>query len=426
MKVKHILLALIAIFFAGECMSIKAFDDYGLKELNNRLTSYEKVIQKLSRQVLTGTAQAVISDDDEYEEGGYSDSLEPSDPTIVEPVDPTVPVEEMTKKQIRQAKQAARKAAREAKKAARKAAKGELATKSIMAGSDTGYGAVEVPVSQAVGYMQPGGRVDLYSPNKSESVVINIAPTSYVGKGTQARIAIPSIYYRDLKGIYLTSSTQKYTADYLTLQNASGDTIALTGIDETNDINDVQADSIAGKRDQSDVFADETWVYFFIIYNPTSADVSSLSSESATAPTLPTGYTFYAKVGAVYHTTAGGLRRAVQIDNEVFIDSTSGQIFTALAPGGAGTWESVSIAGAVPPTAKVVSGMMGTASGSGSKSFGVASDSTGYTADYMCATAGIYGFKWKLPVVTSQTIWWEGSTTDAIYFLVIKSYQDDL
>ncbi|HWR07089.1 MAG TPA: hypothetical protein VN379_09470, partial [Sporomusa sp.] len=42
-----------------------------------------------------------------------------------------------------------------------------------------------------------------------------------------------------------------------------------------------------------------TWYYLYVIYNPTTATVACLMSTNSTTPTLPSGYTYFARVGAV-------------------------------------------------------------------------------------------------------------------------------
>mgnify|MGYP007112901259 CR=1 FL=1 len=56
--------------------------------------------------------------------------------------------------------------------------------------------------------------------------------------------------------------------------------------------------NFAGGLDGGAVQAD-TWYHVFVIKNPTSAAVDVLFSTSATAPTLPNGYTKFRRLGAV-------------------------------------------------------------------------------------------------------------------------------
>lgn len=357
---------------AGERRMIKQFDKAGLKELNNQLKKQEKLIQKLTKQLQAGgtilNGKTVQTQDDFVSE------------TVLE-----------------------------------------------------GAGTVTETVP-AVGIAREDGRLELYT-NEDENDIINIEPTSYVHE-TQAKIAVPSSYFLDLRGTWLSTSTQKYTADVAILHDTSGNTVTLTSVDETNDINDVQTASVAGKRDQADAFDASSWLHFFFIYNPATQDVSSLSSLSPTAPTLPTGYTYFVRVGAVYFSAASELVRNIQIGDESFINIQSGAVFANQAVTTPGTYQSVSIASEIPATAKIVNGMMGcTDATAGLQGMNVASDSSGaiivekITASPGSAAFG-YGhvdaYKFRLPIITAQTLYWTGESAAAIYGLVILSFIDDL
>ena len=285
-----------------------------------------------------------------------------------------------------------------------------------------------------VSVVDDGQSAALYVDGGSDENV-TIPDTGVVYK-TQAKITIPSSYYLDLRGNYVSASTQRYTADLLTLHNTDGNTITLTTIDETNDINDVQTASVAGKRDQAAAFTGPVWLYFFIIYNSITGDVSSLSSLSATAPTLPVGYTYFMRVGSVYLPGSGNLSVNSQINDQIYTDIAFGLIFEDSGPVSAGDLESVDISAYVPPTAKAVTGMLGgTVADATIRGVKVSSDSAG-TKSLLSATikaenrvAG-YGpgssLSFTIPIITAQTIWWTASSTGSIYGMYITAYQDDL
>lgn len=411
---------------------IRAFDDYGLKELNNRLTKYEKIIQKLSYQAEISNAQASVFED----EIPVSMLNEDIDETETEEPEEETPVEDMTPKERRAAKKAAKKAKRKAKKQERKERKeekkrlreDESKTVSIMNGSDTGYSSVKVPESKAVGFMQPGGRIDLYDTNKSESIVMNVAATSKIGTGTLARIAVPSSYYLDLRGIWLSTATMQYTADVLVVHDSSGYTITLTGVDETNNVG--TAGPIAGGRDQAGAFSASSWIHFYVIYNPTTGDVSSISSASSTAPTLPTGYTYYVRVGTVRFNSISQLTVCYQMNDKVTYNLQWPKWDTHAT----GT-ESIDISVYVPDTAKLVQGVIGLSSGTSPKLMAVSANSgatikVGSLCDAQGTGSTSYGVSgskdFELPMLTAHTIWWITESTGDIYALGISGFTDDL
>jgi len=369
---KRILVFLIVVLmitpvYAGGRKMIRKFDEHGLKDLNNQLKKQEKLIQKLTKQLQNG---------------------------------------------------------------------GTIATKTVQSQSDfvsetvlesAGTQITSVP---AVGVARDDGRLELFDESVDEATVINIEPSSYVHQ-TQAKIAVPSSYFLDLRGIYKTAATQQYTADLAVLHDTSGNTITITDWDETNNIG--TAGPIAGGRDQAGAFTASSWIHFFFIYNPITGDKSSLSSASPTAPTLPAGYTFFVRVGSTYVYGLGQLIANYQMNDRVYLNLNT--YLSDAAPVSAGVLQTYDISARIPVTAKMVHGVMGTTTAaSGLKGIKVAADSGGLIFVGATIVAGSYkvdyGFvdcvPFSLPVLTAQTIWWTASTTGSIYGIGIIGYTDDL
>lgn len=93
----------------------------------------------------------------------------------------------------------------------------------------------------------------------------------------------------------------------------------------------------------------DTWYNFFFIYNPTTDDWATLASLSATAPTLPSGYTYFVRVGAMRTDGSGNFYRSRQRGNKVQYNGSTGprQVTTTAAASVA----ALSLANFVPPTA---------------------------------------------------------------------------
>jgi len=138
-----------------------------------------------------------------------------------------------------------------------------------------------------------------------------------------------------------TGSSLVYTfaAESLWLADASYNMLGLRSVSLTVDA----SVSGAGGLDTGTV-ATTTWYYLWIIYNPTTAITKGLFSLSNTAPTLPSGYTYYARVGAIYTTTATAFRQITKRNNRVLY-STGVAVLTA---GTATTATSISLAAAIP------------------------------------------------------------------------------
>ena len=255
----------------------------------------------------------------------------------------------------------------------------------------------------------------------------NIPDGAKIGKGTGAGLAIPSSYFLDLRLWSDTVWLRRITADWLTLHDNSTPwkTLGLASINETNNID---VPGIAG-RDQVAAFLNQ-WIYFFIIYSSTLRATSSLSSLSATAPTLPTNYDYFVRVGASY-VGAGNLANVdYQFGNKTWVHKL---VNFNMEPAVAGTYQSINISLAAPLTAYGVWGYCGLDVNAGSsRGMSVASELTEvhYYMGTIPAGAIVYTpmspIYFDLPIVTAQTLYWKGSHKAAIYNIVVSGYYDDI
>lgn len=91
------------------------------------------------------------------------------------------------------------------------------------------------------------------------------------------------------------------------------------------------------------------WLNIWAIDN--GAAPAGLVSTSATAPTLPSGYTYKCRLGAMRVDGSGNLLRTTQLGSRVqYLTNTALPTITQTAPG-TGSYASVSISTFVPPTA---------------------------------------------------------------------------
>lgn len=107
-----------------------------------------------------------------------------------------------------------------------------------------------------------------------------------------------------------------------------------------------------------------TWYYAHTIYNPTTQTAAGLLSASATAPTLPTGFTQWARRGTVRTDGSKNFLRVLQDGRKVqynLLATTNTTLAQAIANGAAGTYSAnspvlaaVSITSVVPPTASEI------------------------------------------------------------------------
>lgn len=168
--------------------------------------------------------------------------------------------------------------------------------------------------------------------------------------------------FRNLKiaSIGINNYSSVITADAVTLRKSSGESYLATGVNVTAVIN-----GTAGNKNSLDAgtLAASTWYYVFVIYNPTTQETAALFSLSATAPTLPSGYTYFARVGAVRTGASGYLLQTLQYGNRVQYVTLAGSNtpnLPIIAQGALGvysftpTYVAASVSSFVPPTANTI------------------------------------------------------------------------
>lgn len=171
--------------------------------------------------------------------------------------------------------------------------------------------------------------------------------------GFAATALPPAGARRGLKIITTSVAAGTITAAELVLEDATGFTHRATGVNVSYSIATTGANGL-----DTGTEAASTWYYEWVIYNPTSNTVASLLSLSSTAPTMPAGYTFKARVGAIYNDATGNLRFKIQYDRRAQIVVGTNPVKTPIMASGGPigsvstpTWVAVAIGSFVPPTA---------------------------------------------------------------------------
>lgn len=142
-----------------------------------------------------------------------------------------------------------------------------------------------------------------------------------------------------------TPTTQfDLTAERVVLMNSSGQAVVrLSPGTITN--NTSTAGSTANGRDQSGAFSASSWVHFYWIWDGTT--LASLSSASATAPTLPTNYTHWAYCCAVRFNGSSQMPNVRCRGAWVYYEAR----VVALSSGAATAETSVDVSAIIPPNA---------------------------------------------------------------------------
>lgn len=195
-------------------------------------------------------------------------------------------------------------------------------------------------------------------------------------------------------------------ANEVVLKDSSGRAYLASAVNLTVDI----AASGANGLDTG-TEANSTWYYAWVIYNGTT--VSGLLSASSTAPTLPSGYTYSALLGAIYNDSSGNFLAMIQLGNAADI------LPIAVVSGGTATsYTSVSLSAAVPTTAKRARGRIRMSSTSATaRRVDVAADANETavcSAGSAAATSAPIYAQWNLPMKTAQTLFYRVTADSAI------------
>ncbi|VVN83740.1 pyocin knob domain-containing protein [Pseudomonas fluorescens] len=185
------------------------------------------------------------------------------------------------------------------------------------------------------------------------------------GAGAWANPSFQAGTYRKLRisypNVFPTTSPCTMTADYLVLANATGETLRL----QNWSLSALQgSEGSSGKLDTG-VWASTTQYSLYAIYNPTTGTRDLIWSKSTTAPLLPSGYTFFMRIGSnltVSTSQSARFCQGDQVDNRFSITRID---LAALANGAVGTWSpsaptfaAISISSQVPDTAIVLLGQL--------------------------------------------------------------------
>ena len=202
------------------------------------------------------------------------------------------------------------------------------------------------------------GNVKLETASGGVTVTGTVAATAYTGDGSALTgVSSPNLAatetqgYQNLKILTTTNASTVVTCDSVLLTNSSG---VLIKVDNVN----VTIDSGASGLNGLDTGSRATQkVYYVWIINNGSGTTGAILSLSSTSPTLPSGYTYYARVGAVSTSmTTTDLNDGIQVNNtyslqyqnagydRVRIRSASGsssdvQISVPMVPATAAVWQ---------------------------------------------------------------------------------------
>lgn len=146
-----------------------------------------------------------------------------------------------------------------------------------------------------------------------------------------------------------TPNTQyDFAADAVVLRASNGGTVIRTATGTvTNNVS--TAGPAANGRDQAGAFSASSWIHFYWIWNGTTLATLSSAVAPITGPTLPTGYTHWAYIGANRFDGASALVKTYLRGSRFWYDVGTGGVTRVLSNGVATAYTNVGLSAVVPP-----------------------------------------------------------------------------
>ena len=151
--------------------------------------------------------------------------------------------------------------------------------------------------------------------NYTISVSQNVSSATMTATGWSSQSPAVSGFSGQYSNLAITASSSSVavTARYVTVATSGGTIQTLSNVN----ISSIAINTTGANALDSGSLAANTFYSVYVIYNPTTATTAGLLSTSGTSPTLPSGYTYYARFGWVYATSTSALTPTVQSGNRV-------------------------------------------------------------------------------------------------------------
>lgn len=218
-------------------------------------------------------------------------------------------------------------------------------------------GTTAMPVASGTTAQRPGSPAD-YQLRGNTTLG---SPEMYLG-GTYHKVSIGPPIAGGFKGLIITNNSGTpntqidVDATAVTVETTDGVAIRLNNIDLTINCAGTGANGL-----DAGALANSTWYNVWIIFNPATGTTAGLISSSATSPTMPSGYTFKARFGAVITDGTAIFRRTRQLGRRTQYVVTASTILPLMDNASKGTYSNtsptllaVSVSPYVPPTATVI------------------------------------------------------------------------
>ena len=242
------------------------------------------------------------------------------------------------------------------------------------AATSTGSVTLQVGSLVALKVFQPGGTqagAGIIVSGTYYEVAYDPTLDTGVGGFQMMNSTLPSVaqpVQAEFKNLVITNTTSGtaashviLTADQVLLWNASGGAINVQSVSL-----DINANASGANGLDTGSFTASNWYFVWVIFNPTTATTAGLISLSSSAPTMPAGYTYKARVGAARAGTGPAFVNWIQKGRraQYMVGTFGGNALASavnIVNGVTGTYSttnptlaSVSIANFVPPSASVI------------------------------------------------------------------------
>jgi hypothetical protein len=237
----------------------------------------------------------------------------------------------------------------------------------VVDNSTTGSFTLTIDVSGGTGAVVPQGQVRQVKCDGTDCALVGVDTAGI----SAARIALGIAALPAVNALIITNNSSTPTtsvdidADTAILLDTSNNAVLVSSVNLT-----VACAGTGANGLDTGSLANSTWYHFFIISNGTTT--AGLASTSATSPTMPSGYTYKYRVGAIRTGGSATFVRIRQVGNraqyEVVTSSTTPNL-PIMVSGTSGsvtspTWTAVATGSYVPPTARDIFGILNDTGGS--------------------------------------------------------------
>jgi hypothetical protein len=252
-----------------------------------------------------------------------------------------------------------------------------------------------------------------------------------VSPGTQSQHAVQMGQVAAVRGTFSNlklsasgaSSTVNISADQLVVRDANGLAYVLSGLS----LAPTTGGATGANSLDTGAWAFSTWYAVFVIYNPTTQTTAALFSLSATAPTLPSGYTAWARVGWIRTLSATNYWALGFKQNGRTVRYLPGGTFPVmLSAGSASSYTAIATGNFVPSTASKVGVYSYSQATAATNWVGIIS-ADGSTADFNISGNGSYGWVNEVFILlVSTNIYYTTAGTSPSLYLGCSGWEDNL